>query len=400
MSRIVALIPLRGGSKRIPYKNIKEIGGKPLAYWVCRAARESHCIDEVFVSTEDTRIRNVVQSLGLDVRIIERPVELAGDQTTTDEVIFDFMGRVAFDVLVTLQATSPLVSAHDIDSAIENFSCGSYDSLLTGVITNRFYWTLNGQPLNYDIHHRPFSQDFSGSVMENGAFYVTKRAVLERYRNRLGGKIGIHVMSPDTALELDNPEDWREIETLLVGSDVSIRERIGRVKIIISDFDGVWTDNTVCIDVCGRESVTCSKEDSLGLSLFRERSATPLLVISKERNTIVRHRCEKLGIQLLDSVDDKCAQATRALEQQHLSWFEACYIGNDVNDLECIQRAGLSFCPADARPEVKSHVHYILSHAGGHGAVREMLDVLASYQPSVEGVPIRYGLASVPHCPD
>jgi len=376
MARIVGLIPLRGGSKRIPYKNIREIAGKPLAYWACRAARESRSIDEIYISTEDSRIREVVESLHLGVKVIERPIGLANDRTTTDAVMLDFMGKVAFDLLVTIQATSPLTTAQDLDSAIDQFSHESCDSLLTGVVVKRFFWTLDGLPLNYDFRHRPFSQDFPGSLMENGAFYITKRAVLKQYGNRLGGKIGVYVMPPATAMELDYPDDWPEVEELLIRSQSSIREKIGQVEIILSDFDGVWTDNRVCSDGSGGETVKCSKEDSLGLDLFRERSNIPLLVVSKERNDIVRRRCEKLRLPLLDSIDHKFGAIGKELARRNLSWSQACYVGNDVNDLECIRTAGLSFCPADARREIKSQVDYVLSHAGGDGAIREMLELL------------------------
>lgn len=378
MARIVGLIPLRGGSKRIPYKNIREIAGKPLAYWACRAAGESRSINEVYVSTEDPRIRAVVESLQMEVKVMERPAELAGDKATTEAVLLDFMGKVAFDLLITIQATSPLTSAQDLDSAIELFSRESYDSLLTGVVVKRFFWTLDGRPLNYDFRRRPFSQEFSGSLMENGAFYITTRKVLEQYGNRLGGNIGLYVMPPATAMELDDPEDWRKVENLLIRSHSLLREKVGQVKIIFSDFDGVWTDNRVCSDGSGRETVKCSKEDSLGLDLFRQRSAIPLLVVSKEKNEIVRRRCEKLRLPLLDSIDHKFETVSNELARRHLPWSQACYVGNDVNDLDCIRSAGLSFCPADGAPEVKSHVDYVLSHAGGDGAVREMLELFRS----------------------
>jgi YrbI family 3-deoxy-D-manno-octulosonate 8-phosphate phosphatase len=378
MPRIVGLIPLRGRSKRIPCKNIKAIAGKPLAYWVCAAARESCYIDDVYVSTEDPRIRAVVESLHLGVKVIDRPIELAGDKATTDAVILDFGRKVDFDTVVTIQATSPLLSGRDLDTAIDQFGRESCDSLLTGVLVKRFFWTLDGRPLNYDFLHRPFTQVFSGSLMENGSFYITKREVLEQYGNRLGGKIGVYVMPLATGTELDTPEDWREVEELLIRSQTPIREKIERVKIILSDFDGVWTDNRVYTDASGAETLKCSKEDSLGLDRFRDRSAIPLLVVSKEKNEILRRRCEKLGLPVLSSIDHKFGAITQELLRRRFSWSQACYVGNDVNDLECIRTAGLSFCPADARPEIRSQVDYILSHPGGDGAIREMLELLST----------------------
>jgi CMP-N-acetylneuraminic acid synthetase len=215
--RVVALIPLRGGSKSIPYKNIAPIAGKPLCYWVLKAATEAPSIAEVFVSTEDPKIRSTVESLGLDVRLINRPPELSEDLTTTDAVMYHFLQtQPNFDILFTIQATSPLTTADDLEQALAYFRESGHDSMLTGVRVKRFFWDESGIPHNYDPANRPMRQQFKGSIMENGAFYITKKEVLEREQNRLGGKIGVFEMPDDTAVELDEPEDWSVIEKMLI----------------------------------------------------------------------------------------------------------------------------------------------------------------------------------------
>ncbi|MBM3261441.1 acylneuraminate cytidylyltransferase family protein [Candidatus Kaiserbacteria bacterium] len=214
--KIVALIPLRGGSKSIPYKNIKEIAGHPLAYWTCKAAKDSPRISEVYVSTEDSKIKEAVESLGLGIKVIDRPAEFAQDTSSTESVMLHFMESVPFDILVTLQATSPMTTGADIDKAFEQFERDNLDSMLTGVLSKRFYWTREGKPLNYDPMARPRRQDFAGTIVENGAFYITKRAILEQYKNRLGGKIGVYEMSEDTFVEIDEPADWEIVSEALL----------------------------------------------------------------------------------------------------------------------------------------------------------------------------------------
>lgn len=214
--KIVALVPLRGGSKSIPYKNIKKIAGKPLAYWVCDAAKKSKYIDEVYVSTEDEKIKDVINSFGLGIKIIDRPPELATDKALTDSVMLHFATKVNFDILVTLQATSPLTTDNNINKAIEQLVEDKSDSLLTGVLVKRFFWSEDGKALNYDYLHRPMRQDFKGTIMENGAFYITKREILEKYKNRLGGKISVFRMPEETTVEIDEPEDWEVVEKLLL----------------------------------------------------------------------------------------------------------------------------------------------------------------------------------------
>jgi N-acylneuraminate cytidylyltransferase len=215
--KIVTLIPLRGGSKSIPYKNIKLMAGKPLAYWTCKAAKGSKYIDEVYVSTEDIQIRETVESFGLGVKIIDRPMEFAKDTSSTEVVMMHFMEKVPdFDILNLIQATSPFTTSDDLDTAIQMFFEQGYDSLLTGVLYKKFYWTPSGMPLNYDYLHRPRRQEFEGVVNENGAFYLTKKEILEQNKNRLGGKIGIYIMPEEKAIDIDEPADWTPAENLLL----------------------------------------------------------------------------------------------------------------------------------------------------------------------------------------
>jgi CMP-N-acetylneuraminic acid synthetase len=213
--KIVALVPLRGGSKSIPFKNIKEIAGKPLCAWVLESGCNAKLIDNVYVSTDSQKIRETVDSLSLPVTILDRDPCLATDTASTESVMIDFMYRVEFDILVTIQATSPLTEAKDLDDAISQFNKEELDSMFTGVETKKFFWTKDGRPLNYEPLHRPRRQEFKGCIIENGAFYITKREILEKTGCRLGGKIGIYEMHPDSEYEIDEPEDWEKIKKIL-----------------------------------------------------------------------------------------------------------------------------------------------------------------------------------------
>lgn len=216
MNKIVVLFPLRGGSKSIPKKNIKSLAGKPLAAWTLEAAAKSSLISAVYVSTDSEEISTVVQGLGLGIKVIQRPAEFASDVASTESVMLHFMSQLDFDLLVTIQATSPLLTTEDLDRAIIQFQQQQLDSMLSAVRTKRFFWNDDATPINYDPLHRPRRQDFDGTLMENGAFYITKREILERYQCRLGGKIGIYEMDESTAVEIDEPEDWERVERLLL----------------------------------------------------------------------------------------------------------------------------------------------------------------------------------------
>lgn len=213
--KIVALIPLRGGSKSIPKKNIRPLLGKPLCAWSLEAAAGCPLIDKVYVSTDSEEIANVVKGLNLGIEIIERPAEFAQDTSSTESVMLHFAAVVDFDWLITIQATSPLTTSEHLTCAIKKTADEKLDSLLTGVRVKRFFWTFDGKPLNYDPAARPRRQDFEGVLMENGAFYITKREILIKDSCRLGGKIGVFEMPEETAIEIDEPEDWVKIENIL-----------------------------------------------------------------------------------------------------------------------------------------------------------------------------------------
>ncbi len=214
--KVVALIPLRGGSKSIPGKNIKMLAGKPLCFWVLEAALASPVITDIFISTDSEEIKKTVLQMDNDLKLISRPAELATDEASTESTILHFMEHVEFDILITIQATSPMLSAKDLVAAYKKFEESKLDSMLSAVRVKRFFWTDNAKPINYDPKNRPRRQDFLGTLMENGAFYITKRKILECYKCRLGGKIGIYEMNASTAVEIDEPEDWSLVERLLL----------------------------------------------------------------------------------------------------------------------------------------------------------------------------------------
>ncbi len=213
--KIVALVPLRGGSKSIPKKNIKMLAGKPLCAWTLEAAKNVGWIDEIYVSTDSAEIANVVSKLGLGIKIIERPAEYARDESSTESVMIHFSECVNFDWLITLQATSPLTKSEHIMEALLKVGKDGLDSLLTCVRVKRFFWTMDGIPINYDPNNRPRRQDFEGTFMENGAFYITKKETLDSTKCRLGGKIGIYEMPAETEVEIDEPEDWQKLEEMI-----------------------------------------------------------------------------------------------------------------------------------------------------------------------------------------
>lgn len=368
----VALLPLRGGSRGIPGKNIKQIAGKPLCFWTLAAAAKCSLISSVYVSTDSPLIADVVLNLGLGVNVIERPAEFATDTASTESVMMHFAQKVQFQNLITMQATSPLLTCDDLERAIGQYQDHHLDSLLTAVRVKRFFWTPSSEPLNYDPRQRPRRQDFAGTFMENGAFYVTRRSVLERERCRLGGRMEVFEMSEDTAIELDSPDDWNLVEAaLLARQRRHMSEIIRDIKLVIVDVDGTLTDGGMYYSGEGEQLKRFDTRDARGLHDLRD-AGVEVVVVTTEESLVAEARCQKLKIPCYRGIEDKREFVLNFCQERGITPAAVAMIGDDVNDVAVMQACGLAFCPRDAQPEVRRVCAYVAQALGGHGAVREI----------------------------
>lgn len=216
----VAFIPVRGGSKSIPMKNIKEMAGKPLVYWTLKAANGCKYIDKVYVATDSDEIKSTVESFEMEkVIVIRRSKESASDTASTESAMLEFAAQYQFDNIILIQATSPLLESNDLAEGYKLFCQEDTDSVFSAVKQKRFHWAINengyAYPTNYDTFHRPRRQEFEGYYVENGAFFITSKEKLLESGNRISGNIKLYEMSDDSYFEIDEPSDWIIIESLL-----------------------------------------------------------------------------------------------------------------------------------------------------------------------------------------
>lgn len=220
MPKVIAFVPVRGGSKSIPLKNIKELAGKPLVYWILNALEKANSVDEIVVATDSEQIKQAVNSFDMSkVIVYDRDPTNAADSSSTESVMLEYINKAELsndDLFILAQATSPLVQAKHIDDAMKQYTQDGSDSLLTCVRTKRFFWNDDGSPVNYDYKNRPRRQDFDGLLMENGAFYINTIKNIKDNSNRLSGKISIYEMPEETAIEIDEPSDWLVVESFLI----------------------------------------------------------------------------------------------------------------------------------------------------------------------------------------
>jgi CMP-N,N'-diacetyllegionaminic acid synthase len=222
---IAVLIPARGGSKGIPRKNVQIFLGKPLIVHSIEYAKNCDLVDNVFVSTEDLQIGKIAEQAG--AQILWRPIDLANDTATTESTIEHALEEIAlcgssYDIVVLLQATSPLRPKSGLIDALNDFSEGGFDSMLSLSPAQHFSWRIDGQDAlaEYDYLQRPRRQDIEQKDLryqENGSMYIfTKRHFYER-GNRLGGRIGYTLFDQRYSYEIDSWEDFRLLEQIAKG---------------------------------------------------------------------------------------------------------------------------------------------------------------------------------------
>ncbi len=220
----IAFIPVRGGSKSIPLKNIKLLNGKPLVYWTALAAQNAKCIDKLIIATDSEEIKAVVLNFGFSkLEVYDREPQNAQDTASTESVMLEYINKCEFkdnDLFFLIQATSPMLKSEHIDGMFGSFSMNDSDSMFTGVREKQFKWrginNKNGlQPVNYDYRNRPRRQDFEGVISETGACYINSIKNIKRDKCRLSGKITAYELPSYTAYEIDEPEDWIIVEELM-----------------------------------------------------------------------------------------------------------------------------------------------------------------------------------------
>jgi len=154
-----------------------------------------------------------------------------------------------------------------------------------------------------------------------------------------------------------------------------INKTAKNIKMVVFDFDGVFTDNYVYVDQDGREMVRCTRADGIGLSLLR-KLGIKLYVLSMEKNSIVKNRCRKLKIECITGCENKLEALKKLLNKNRISAENTCYVGNDTPDLECLKYVGFPVAVPNSHNEVLKTAKYITKAKGGEGAVRELCEYL------------------------
>ena len=378
---VIAFIPVRGGSKSIPLKNIKPFCGKPLVCWNIEALEQCDAVDLIIVATDSDAIADVVAAQHYaKTTIYRRSAENASDTASTESVMLEYISYAHLsenDVFMLVQATSPLTQTIHFSEALKMYSEGRFDSILTCVRNHRFFWNADGTSMNYDYKNRPRRQNFEGVLMENGAFYINSVKNILASKNRLAGKIGIYEMPEYTATEIDEPDDWCILEKLMYKYVLRKQNDVSDIKLFMTDVDGTLTDAGMYYTENGDELKKFNTRDGMGLQLLQKKGVK-VGIVTSENTKMVERRAAKLKVDFLSQGKrdgGKLAAVQEICDQMGITLQNVAYIGDDVNCKDLLMSVGFAACPADAMDEIKAIPHIqILTKKGGEGCVREWIE--------------------------
>ena len=376
----IAFIPVRGGSKSIPKKNIKIFCGKPLIYWNLIELENCNQVDEVVVASDSEDIISVVEEFKLSkVVIYRRSNENAQDHSTSESIMLEYINFAKLDlsdVFMLVQATSPFTKSNDFSNGLKMMN--SYDTVFSCAKIKRFIWDKDSNPLNYDFKNRPRRQDFDGTFMENGAFCISLVSDIIKYNNRISGNIGICEMPEYTFVEIDEPEDWIIAERLFLKNNYSLNNYdFSKIKIFLSDVDGVLTDAGMYYTEKGDEIKKFSTYDGMAFKILQKRGVKVGIITTEDRQ-LNRNRAQKLSLDFdFHGADDKLKIVKELCKKQNINLNQVAYIGDDVNCFELLSNVGFPACPKNAVEKIKSIPNIIqISQNGGSGAVREFVEII------------------------
>jgi YrbI family 3-deoxy-D-manno-octulosonate 8-phosphate phosphatase len=384
---VVAIIPARGGSKGVPGKNLRRVAGRSLVARAVDAAIAASSIDRVFVSTDDPAISR--EALAAGAEVIDRPAGIAGDTASSEAAVLHALDSLSATpaIVILIQATSPFIDPADLDAAVLRVASDHEDVVFAAAETFAFVWrsTSDGaEGVNHDAAVRPRRQDREVQFQETGAFYVMRTTGLIQSGHRFFGRVGIQEVDPARSLEIDTPREL-EIASLIA----PLFERIEPIDVdaVVTDFDGVHTDDRALIDSDGGELVRVSRADGAGVESLR-RAGLPVLILSRETNSVVSARGRKLGVPVLSGIDDKAAALRDWVKDTGVELARIAYLGNDTNDLPAMALVGWPVAVADAHPAVLAEARLVLTRGGGDGAVRELADRILSSRSGKDDSPI------------
>ncbi len=386
MSKDISIvIPARMGSTRLPGKPLKIIAGKPLIYWVIKAAQSVGNINEVILASDHEEIIKVGSELGIK-SILTSTFHKSGT-----ERLIEVSKKVRSDFFINLQGDEPLIEPHDIEYLIENLTKSNFDIVTLAhkinceqakdpsrvkVICNykneAIYFSRNIIPYGAQsfLQHVGIygftkkSLDLIDSLAETSLENLESLEQLRWLENNL--KIGVF-NSKNEVIGVDTIEDLKKVERILM---------LKKIKILFSDVDGILTDGKIWYGNEGEELKGFHSRDGLAIKLLMKQGIQFALISARDSKPL-RKRAKDLGIKYcILGQEDKVAGCIQVLSDLNIDRSNAAYIGDDNIDIPAMEYCGMSFTVSDAVKPVIGKANIVLNSKGGEGAIREVADLV------------------------
>lgn len=402
---VLAIVQARGGSKGLPRKNLRLLRGHPLVAYSIASGLAARSITRVLISTDDEEIAEVARQYGAEVPFM-RPAELAADDTP-DFPLFDHAIRWLAErenyhpeIVVQLRPTTPLRPRGMLDEAVRILRSDPLADCVRGVTIPKqtpYKMWRDGEdgcllPLMETGFPEPYNmprQNLPAAYWQTGHVDAIRTTTITEKRSLTGTRVRPIMIDVKYCVDIDTLVDFDlaeraiqqkqlDIDVPRAGAEAPPRGWPRPLEMVVFDFDGVFTDNRVLVLEDGREAVACNRGDGMGLAMLRA-AGVPIVVLSTEMNPVVNARCRKLHLECKHGLDDKQAALVALAREKNVNLQGVVYVGNDVNDLGCMEAAGFAVAVADAHPEALAKADWVLAHGGGAGAVREVCDLLLQH---------------------
>jgi N-acylneuraminate cytidylyltransferase len=401
MTEVLAVIPARGGSKGIPRKNIRDFSGYPLIAWSIAAGLQSKLVTRTIVSTDDEEIASVARAWGAETPFL-RPAEFAQDKTTDLPVFEHALKWLAEkenyhpDIVIQLRPTSPIRPKDCVDSSIkillDHPDADSVRGIVSAGQNPHKMWRVTDEnhPMQNLLNVEGIDEPYNAPrQILPPVYWQTGHIDAIRPQTILNGSMSgknVYPLVIDSkyTVDLDSLNDWVKAEWLVSFGGLEMitpgkakRAIPNQIDLIVLDFDGVVTDNRVWVDEEGHEMIAANRSDSLIMHRVKAQGIS-VMILSSEVNPVVSARAKKMQIEAIHGVglESKADVLRDLLKTRKIDPAHVVYAGNDINDLPCFEMVGWSVAVADALPEVIRNADYVLTKRGGHGAVRELCDLV------------------------
>lgn len=313
--KTLIVIPARGGSKRIPRKNVRIMCGKPLiAYSIENAKSLKAFMDvDVAVSTDDDELSSIVKKRGVEV--IKRPDELATDKVTLDPVIYHAVKTmeeekgVKYDTVITMQATSPTLKASTIKSAIDFFEESDFDTIISAMNKPHLSWSKKDGKIVKNYEKRLNSQELPANYLETGGFLITRRECVTE-NGRIGQNVSVFEISEDEAVDIDTYSDWVLCENILNRKKIVFRT-VGKMKLGMGH---VYRCLTLAYKLTGHDIIFVLDSGSdIGIEKIKE-SNFKMEIIDSERDfedILIKEKPDIIVNDILDTTEEYMSICTR-----------------------------------------------------------------------------------------